>query len=206
MIFESLTVGALSVNCYLIGCESTKKAIIIDPGDNDNDILESLHNHNLELAKILITHGHVDHVGKLESLKKKTSAQIYMHKKDLLLFSDLQTHAQIFGLPDPGNPKIDVFIEEGDTITLGTLAFSVLHTPGHSAGSVTYKLDDMLFVGDLIFAGSIGRTDLPGGDYNTIIDSIESKIFTLPDNYKIYPGHGPVTTVGKEKSSNPFFK
>ncbi|MBD3340311.1 MAG: MBL fold metallo-hydrolase [Candidatus Lokiarchaeota archaeon] len=205
MIFEKIVVGQMAVNCYLIGCEQTKRAAIIDPGDEMKSILGAIQEKGLTLTKILLTHGHVDHLTQLHALKAKTGAEVSMHQKDEFLLSDVQQHAMFFGLPDPGTPKPDRFLEDGDVIDIGNTKVNVLHTPGHSPGSVTFHVDNRLFVGDLIFAGSIGRTDLPGGDYDNLMKSVRTKIFTLPDSTIIYPGHGPETTVGREKKSNQFF-
>ncbi|UCE04809.1 MAG: MBL fold metallo-hydrolase, partial [bacterium] len=150
-------------------------------------------------------HGHVDHVAHLTRIKKETNAEFLMHQEDAFLLKGLFAQALMFGLPNPGKPKPDRFVTDGEEIALGELNIKVVHTPGHSPGSVTYFVRDKLFVGDLIFAGSIGRTDLPKGNYQTLIHSVETKIFILPDETEIYPGHGPATTVGQEKATNPFF-
>jgi len=205
MILETITVGPLDVNCYLIGCEKTNEGAVVDPGDDASVILKAIKEKNLNIKYILLTHGHVDHLAHLSILKKETCAEFLMHQEDAFLFKGLFAQALMFGLPNPGKPKPDRFVSDSENITLGKLKIKVLHTPGHSPGSVTYFVDDKLFVGDLIFAGSIGRTDLPKGDYQTLINSVETKIFTLPDETVIYPGHGPETTVGMEKATNPFF-
>ncbi|MBD3290017.1 MBL fold metallo-hydrolase [candidate division KSB1 bacterium] len=205
MIFEKIVVGQMAVNCYLVGCEQTKQAAIIDPGEEMNSILTPLRENGLTLTTILLTHGHVDHLTQLHALKEKTGAEVLMHQKDEFLLKDVRQHAMFFGLPDPGTPKPDRFLNEAEVIDIGNTKVNVLHTPGHSPGSVTFHVDNRLFVGDLIFAGSIGRTDLPGGNYDDLMNSVRTKIFTLPDSTTIYPGHGPETTVGHEKQSNPFF-
>ncbi len=205
MILEKIVVGPLEVNCYLIGCEKTCDAAIIDPGDEINVIIRALKRHEMKLRYILLTHGHVDHLTQLEKLKNSTQAHVFMHQADLFLLKNLSIQAAMFGLPDPGNPKPDSFVSGGDILTLGELKIKVLHTPGHSPGSVVYHSEDHLFVGDLIFSGSIGRTDLPGGDYEVLIRSVQQNIFTLKDEVNIHPGHGPATTVGQEKRFNPFF-
>ena len=205
MIFETIVVGPLAVNCFIIGCEKTRKAAVIDPGAEMDKIINTLSRKNLTLTYILLTHGHVDHVAILNKLQQATSAEVLMHADDQFLFGTISTQAMMFGLPDPGNPKPDRFVTDGETLKFGEIVMKVIHTPGHSPGSVTYQIEDNLIVGDLIFAGSIGRTDLPGGNYETLIDSVKSKIFTFPDETKIFPGHGPATTVGNEKRFNPFF-
>jgi len=205
MILKTITVGPMGVNCYLIGCEKTKAGAVIDPGDDAPVILNAIKQEDLDIQYILLTHGHVDHLAHLMKLQDKINAEFLMHQEDAFLLKGLFAQALMFGLPNPGNPKADRFISDGEEIKLGDLKIKILHTPGHSPGSVTYFVEDKLFVGDLIFSGSIGRTDLPKGDYQTLINSVETKIFSLPDETIIYPGHGPETTVGQEKATNPFF-
>jgi hydroxyacylglutathione hydrolase len=205
MFLKTIVAGPLGVNCYILGCDRTKAGAVIDPGDDAPMILNAIRQNNLDIKYILLTHGHVDHLAHLMKLKDEINAEFLMHQEDAFLLTGLFAQAMMFGLPNPGKPKPDRFIEDGDEIILGDLKINVLHTPGHSPGSVTYFVDNKLFVGDLIFAGSIGRTDLPRGDYQTLINSVENKIFTLPDETMIYPGHGPETTVGQEKATNPFF-
>lgn len=206
MIFDKLILGPLGASCFVIGDEKTGHGLVIDPGDELNTITTTLTKHNLTLKYILITHGHVDHITQVSPLKDATGATTIMHKADHFLLSHASVQAMMFGLPDPGKPVVDKFVDEGDVIEMDGVRLDVLHTPGHSPGSITFKLPDDLIVGDLIFAGSIGRTDLPGGDYDTLIQSVKSKIFTLDEGMKIHPGHGPATTVGHEKATNPFFK
>lgn len=205
MILERIAVGPLAVNCYIIGCEKTRHSAVIDPGDEVERIVSAIKKNDLSLKYILLTHGHVDHVTQLATLKNKIPAEVFMHAGDLFLFENISIQAMMFGLPDPGHPQPDRFFADGEKLALGELELRVIHTPGHSPGSVTYQIKDNLFVGDLIFSGSIGRTDLPGGNYETLINSVQKKIFTFPDATKIYPGHGPMTTVGQEKRFNPFF-
>lgn len=205
MFLKTITAGPLGVNCYLIACENTKAGAVIDPGADAPQILKTIKDNNLDIKYILLTHGHVDHLAHLTRLKGELNAQFLMHQDDAFLLKGLFAQALMFGLPNPGNPKPDRFLSDGEEIILGDLKINVLHAPGHSPGSITFHVEDKLFVGDLIFSGSIGRTDLPKGDYQTLIDSVQTKIFTLPDETIIYPGHGPETTVGQEKLTNPFF-
>ena len=205
MILERIAVGPLAVNCYIIGCEKTRQLAVIDPGDEVERIESAIKKNDLSLKYILLTHGHVDHVAQLARLKNKIPAEVLMHAEDLFLFENISIQAVMFGLPDPGHPQPDRFVTDDEKLRLGELELRVLHTPGHSPGSVTYQIKDNLFVGDLIFSGSIGRTDLPGGNYETLITAVQKKIFTFPDETKIYPGHGPMTTVGQERRFNPFF-
>ena len=205
MILEIVVVGPLATNCIFLGCEKTKIGAIIDPGDETAVIVKAVEELNLDIKYILLTHGHVDHLAEVQRLKDKFKADFLMHEKDSFLVQHATTQASLYGLDDPGNPTPNRFLTDGDSISIGELKVEVFHTPGHSPGSITYFVEDKLLVGDLIFAGSIGRTDLPGGNYEHLIQSVETKIFTKPDSTHIYPGHGPVTTVGKEKTTNPFF-
>jgi len=205
MILDTLVVGPLAENCLIVGCEKTKIGAIIDPGDEASVILKSVEELSLEIKYILLTHGHVDHLAEVQKIKNKLNTEFLMHEADSLLVQNASIQAAMFGLPNPGNPKPDRYLADGDTISVGELTIKVLHTPGHSPGSITFFINDKLIVGDLIFSGSIGRTDLPGGNYEQLIKSVETKIFTLPNSTKIFPGHGPCTTVGAEKSTNPFF-
>jgi len=205
MLLKRITAGPLGVNCYIIACEQTGVGAVIDPGDDAPMILNVIAQQRLDVKYILLTHGHVDHLAHVSRIKNELGAQFLMHQDDAFLLKGLFAQALMFGLPNPGNPKPDRFIADGDEIALGNLTIKVLHTPGHSPGSVTYFVENKLFVGDLIFAGSIGRTDLPKGNFQTLIHSVQTKIFTLPDSTIIYPGHGPETTVGQEKLTNPFF-
>ena len=205
MILGTIVVGPLAVNCFIIGCEKTKQGAIIDPGDEAPMIHKLVEKLDLKIKYILLTHGHVDHLAEVQKLNDQLHAEFLMHEADSFLVENASTQAAMFGLPDPGNLNPDRYLSEGDTISLGELKIKVLHTPGHSPGSITFFIEDKLFVGDLIFASSIGRTDLPGGNYEQLIQSVESKIFTLPDSTKIFAGHGPSTTVFNEKTMNPFF-
>ena len=208
MIFQSLVVGPLQVNCFVLGCEKTGEAIVIDPGGDVDDILQFLAKANLNLKYILNTHSHLDHVGGNADLKENTSAKIIIHSLDAPDITNISSHGLLFGLRVKDSPPADILIEDGDEIVVGEeIKLKTLHTPGHSRGSCSFLLDgyDVVFVGDTLFAGSIGRTDLPGGDYNTLINSVRTKLFTLPDDFKALPGHGPQTTIGYEKKYNPFF-
>ncbi len=205
MILEIIPVGPLAVNCLLIGCKETGKAALIDPGDEAKRLQSIIDGHNLKLDKILLTHGHVDHVGAVVVMKQATGAMVYGHEGDAEWLENAAQHAVMFGLPDPGVPVLDHTVKEGDRVTVGNLVFDVFHTPGHSAGSVSYVIDGHAFVGDLLFQHSIGRTDLPGGDYDTLIHSVKTKIFSMQDDVIVYPGHGPITQVGVERRENPFF-
>ena len=201
----AMEVGPLAENTYIVGHASSGKAVVIDPGDEAGEILRQLAGRGWSLDKILLTHGHFDHVGAVSALKERTGASVYIHPDDAARMRTAGRQAMMFGLRVPSPPPPDVLVREGDSIPLGNVAFRVLHTPGHTPGHVTYLSGDLAFVGDLIFAGSIGRTDLPGGSLHELLRAVREKIFTLPGETVLFPGHGPATTVGEEKRGNPFF-
>lgn len=204
MIIEKLEVGPIMANCYILGCEETKEAVVIDPGDETDKILMALSNHGLKVKYILNTHGHFDHVGGNKRLKSATGAALMIHEDDEPMLADLSRAALNFGLTAENSPKSDKNVSDGDTISFGNLELKVFHTPGHSMGGICFYTEGHVFVGDTLFAGSIGRTDLPGGDYNTLISSIREKLFPLPDKTIVYTGHGPETSILREKRTNPF--
>lgn len=205
MIVECLTVGPLMENCYILGDEKTRSAAVIDPGDEAQRIVEKLAKKKLKCTHILLTHAHVDHISGINGVVEATGAKVYMHRGDSLMLKSAPVQALAFGMKPFLPPKVEKYLEDGEIIEIGELKVKVLHTPGHSSGGICFLVGNCIFVGDTIFQGSIGRTDLPGGNYNELINSIETKIFTLPDETTIYPGHGPETTVGYEKKYNPFF-
>ncbi|MCH7679616.1 MBL fold metallo-hydrolase [candidate division KSB1 bacterium] len=204
MFIETLEVGPFAENCYVVGCEATNEGVIIDPGDEIDRILEKVATLKLEIKYILITHAHLDHVKELSTLKNKIDVPVLMHRDDQFLLDGLPMQASAFGMTVSAIPKIDKYIAEGDTIQFGDIIFRVLHTPGHSPGNVSFVTREAAFVGDVLFSGSIGRTDLPGGDFALLIQSIKTKLFPLGDDIVIYSGHGPATTIKKEKETNPF--
>lgn len=204
MIMTSLPTGPLEVNCYLVGCEDTRKAAVIDPGGNVSSILELLQQHDLTLAMVINTHGHFDHIGANQSLLEKTGCELLIHKDDAPLLQRAAEHAALFGLTTSRSPAPTRLLKDGDVIELGNLSFKVIHTPGHSPGGICLHVDDCLFVGDTLFSGSIGRTDLPGGNHQQLISNIKNKLLCLADETKVFPGHGPATTIGQEKRHNPF--
>lgn len=209
MIFESIAVGPLQCNCYILGCEKTREALVIDPGDEVQLILPLLQKHGLKVKYILSTHAHIDHVGDLEKLKTKTGAQTLLHERDLPLYQNLPAQASWLGVDVPTMTQIDNFIQEGDKIGFGEHSGEVLFTPGHTPGSLCLHLPgqaNLLFAGDTLFHRSIGRTDLWGGSYEDIIQSIHKKLLVLDERTIVYPGHGPATTVEEEKRLNPFLR
>ena len=206
MILKALAVGPIMANCYILGCENTKSAAVIDPGEEADRILMELAKDNLTLKYIINTHGHFDHVGGNTGLKKASNAEIVIHEADAPMLTDLGRAAGAFGLSVQDSPPADKYVDEGDLISFGEISLKVLHTPGHSPGGISLHTDGIVFVGDTLFAGSIGRTDLPGGDFQTLIASIKTKLFPLGDDVKVYTGHGPSTTIGQEKQINPFLR
>ncbi len=193
-------------NCFIVGCENTKSAVVIDPGDEADKILMSLAESQLTVKYIINTHGHFDHVGANKKLKAATGADILIHKDDAPMLAQVSSASMAFGLQVEDSPPADRTLTDGDKITFGDITFTVIHTPGHSPGGISLLTDNVVFVGDSLFYGSIGRTDFPGGDYNTLIASIKNKLLPLGDDVKVYTGHGPATTIGQEKRMNPFLK
>lgn len=204
VIVEKLEVGVFAENCYIVGCPSSLKSVVIDPGDEIDRIVNRIRELGLDVEQVFLTHGHIDHVKEVNSFLETFDVPVCMNAKDQFLLDNLPAQAAIFGLSTAGIPQVDKYIDEGDMLSVGQLDFSVLHTPGHSPGSVTYVSGEIAFAGDVLFSGSIGRTDLAGGDFDTLIASIKSKLFPLGDKMVIYPGHGPMTSIGVERQTNPF--
>jgi len=208
MIHEILPVGLLQCNCSIFGDEQLHEAVVIDPGDNIDEILAVLARHALKVTAIVITHAHIDHIGGAAKLKAATGAPVYMNQNDQELYDDIEVQASWLGMETPGRTEIDVEARDGDSLTLGKTAFQVLHTPGHTQGSISLWIpsENKLIAGDTLFRDSIGRTDLPGGDGRQILKSIHDKLLTLPEDAAVVPGHGPNTTIGREKERNPFLR
>jgi len=211
MILESAAVGPFFKNGYVAGCENTRKAVFIDPGDEVEQLLDFIRAEKLDVTHILLTHAHVDHVSGVAEAKRTLGVPIYLHNEDLFLYQNAVRTGMMFGLTVEEPPPVDVFYEGEGPIAFGDYRVRVVHTPGHCPGGVCLaisKQDDPspphLFVGDTLFAGSIGRTDLPGGDYETLLKAITGTLFTFPDESIVYSGHGPETTIGREKATNPF--
>lgn len=210
MIHEILPVGMLQCNCSIFGDEQTRRAIVIDPGDGDDltAIQAVLAKHALTVQAIVITHAHIDHIGGAAKLKALTGAPVYMNEDDQPLYDQLDVQAGWLGMATPLRTAIDAPARDGDTLTLGETAIHVLHTPGHTQGSLCLFVpsEETLIAGDTLFRDSIGRTDLPGGDGRQIIRSIHNQLLTLPEDTDVICGHGPATTIGREKERNPFLR
>jgi hydroxyacylglutathione hydrolase len=204
MQLSRLVVGPLQVNCYIIFDEKTKEAIVIDPGDDARDILHLVNGKSLKVKYIVNTHAHFDHVGANKLLKEATGAELLIHEGDSALLGATTNQARMFGMTATSSPKADRFVKHGDVITAGDVSLTVLHTPGHSAGGISLVGDGVVFTGDALFAGSVGRTDLMGGDLMTLITAIKEHLMTLPDDTIVLSGHGPQSTIGEERADNPF--
>jgi hydroxyacylglutathione hydrolase len=206
MIHEILAVGPLQCNCSILGDETSREAIVVDPGDDISRIVSTLEQHRLTVKQIIVTHAHIDHIAGAQRLKKLTGAPILYNQNDLPLVQMMDIQAGWLGVPTPEVAPPDASLEGGQAITITGLSGSILHTPGHTEGSVCLYLPqhNLLLAGDTLFAGSIGRTDLPGGDTRKLLKSIHDSLLTLPDDVTVIPGHGPNTTIGVERESNPF--
>lgn len=206
MIFKSIVVGELDVNCFILACEKTREGIVVDPGDNVPGILALAGEDDIRIVEIVATHGHFDHIGRVHSLKKETGAPFAIHGADRFLVENLPDIAVVFGVDSDPAPEIDRTLEEDDTVRFGEETLRVLHTPGHAPGNIALTWPGHAIVGDTVFAGSVGRTDFEGGDRELLLRSIREKILTLGDDTRLYPGHGPFTTVEHERKTNPFLK
>lgn len=204
MIIETLAVGPIMANCFILGCEQTLEAAVIDPGDEADRILKTLAESNLTAKLIINTHGHFDHVGANKRLKEVTGAPILIHPLDAPMLDQLADSAAAWGMRADNSPPPDRELQDGDEVNFGKIRLTVVHTPGHTPGGISLYTAREVFVGDTLFAGSIGRTDFPGGSFATLKESIQQKLFVLSDDLKVYPGHNQTTTIGMEKRTNPF--
>ena len=205
MIVRKLEVGPFASNCYIIGSEADREGMIIDPGDEAKLILSEVKDLGLDIKVIALTHGHIDHIGALKEVKEATGAQVAIHTDDVRVLKD--RFLSIFlGIRRRSPPPPDRLLNDGDTISVGGLKFTVIHTPGHSQGSICLLGEGVLFSGDTLFNYGVGRSDLPGSgsNHNQLIDSIQRRLLVLDDDIKVYPGHGPETTIGAERRGNPF--
>jgi hydroxyacylglutathione hydrolase len=208
MIHKILPVGPLQCNCSIIGDETTHQAMVIDPGDDIEDVLAIIRQNKLEVKQIIITHAHIDHVGGAMKLRAATGAPILLNQNDYALLKLLDVQATWLGMEAPADVTIEASIADGESLQAGSLKANVIHTPGHTEGSVClyFPAEKLLIAGDTLFARSIGRTDLPGGSFEKIIRSLKNRVMALPDETVVIPGHGPRTTIGEEREENPFLK
>ncbi|NNG02307.1 MAG: MBL fold metallo-hydrolase [Desulfobacteraceae bacterium] len=204
MILKQLALGPIQANCYILGCENTRKAAVIDPGDEADKILVALAEDRLTVSAIINTHGHFDHVSANRRIKDATGGELMIHPQDTPMLAQLSASASAWGLNAEDSPPPDRELNDGDTIDVGELTLKVIHTPGHTPGGISLFTNNHVFVGDTLFAGSIGRTDFPGGNYDTLISSIQKKLFPLGDEVQVMPGHMGPSTIGQEKRTNPF--
>ncbi|TRO81166.1 MBL fold metallo-hydrolase [Trichloromonas acetexigens] len=204
MIIEALPVGPLQVNCYIVGCETTREALVVDPGDEGGRILAALDRAGLQARLVVNTHGHFDHIGANAFLVEKTGAELLIHEKDVPLLAQSERHAELFGLSVVPSPAPTRTLVGGEELSVGELRIQIIHTPGHSPGGICLLVDGHLFAGDTLFAGSIGRTDLAGGNHEQLLAAIREQLLVLPEATVVHPGHGPDTSIGREKRNNPF--
>jgi glyoxylase-like metal-dependent hydrolase (beta-lactamase superfamily II) len=206
MLLKTLVVGPIAANCYLLGCPQTGEGAVIDPGDEAERILQAARGAGLQIRYIINTHGHIDHIGANHALKVATGASILIHSADAPMLVEPGKNLSAWVGSRIKSPPADTLLQEGDSISIGkTIKLTVIHTPGHTPGGICLKGEGLIFTGDTLFAGSIGRTDFPGGSHQQLLHAIKEKLFTLDDNLKVYPGHGPASSIGTERVENPFF-
>ncbi len=208
MIFQMMQVGPLGVNCYIVGDENSREVVVLDPGGHARQISELLNTLRLRVSAIVLTHAHFDHVMGVEGLKRATLAPLLVGEKEKRVFESVERQGEAFGLAVPPLPEPERWLNEGDVVEAGNFKLQVFEVPGHSPGSIAlYNAENgVVFVGDVLMRGTIGRTDLSGGSFEELLKSIRTKLYTLPDATKVYSGHGPMTTIGEEKLLNPFTK
>lgn len=204
MIFEWIPVGPMGANCYIIGCEETREGAVVDPGDEGRRIVAKARELGLNIKSIILTHGHIDHIMAVDVVKEATGAQILIHREDAPMLVDGKRNLSYFMGSLKNYSAADVLLKDGDTIKVGNLEIKVLHTPGHTPGGICLVIEGKIISGDTLFEGSVGRSDFPGGSHETLIGSIKNKLMSYPDETKVYPGHGPSTTIGFERLNNPF--
>lgn len=208
MFHKILPVGVLQCNCSIVGDEQSHEAMVIDPGDQIEEILAILRQENLSLKYIVVTHAHIDHIGGAMKLKAATGAPILLNQNDLALMKMLDVQATWVGMRPPGQVQVDESVADGQSLKIGNINSTVIETPGHTEGSICilFPQEKKLIAGDTLFAGSIGRTDLPGGSFDKIMRSLRTRLLALPDDTEVVPGHGPLTSIGEERDTNPFLR
>lgn len=208
MLFKTVVVGPLGVNCSILGCEREKKGIVVDPGGDVASIISAVEGLELSIVAIINTHGHFDHVGGNSKIKSMIDAPLYIHKEDAPMLGRVSQVAGMYGMVGENSPPADVYLEDGQIIDFGSCRLKVIHTPGHTPGGccLYIETEQKLISGDTLFADGVGRTDLPGGSHQQLVASIREKLFVLPDEVEVFPGHGPSTTIGYEKQHNPYLE
>jgi len=201
---ESLILGPVQTNCYIVSCPQTQFGVVIDPGADAEQIFEIVHANNLQIQYILLTHAHFDHVGAAGTVKSRYDVPICLHRDEKPVLDTIDQQTAMFGLPPVPSFSVDQWLTGGDELDCGGVNIRVLETPGHTPGGTSFYADSGVFVGDALFHHGIGRTDLPGGDFSRLLEGIRQELFTLPEDTEVFPGHGPSTTIGEEKQSNPF--
>ena len=204
LIVHQMSVGPLQVNCFIVACRRTSEAAVIDPGEEGERILHFAEKKGLKIRKVVNTHGHFDHIGANQHIIEMTGAELLIHADDLPLLQNARSHAEVYGLAVAASPEPDRLLDQGDNVQVGDLTFKVFHVPGHSPGGICLMAEGHLFVGDVLFSGSIGRTDLPGGDFDSLVKGVRERLFALSEETIVHPGHGPDTTIARERQNNPF--
>ena len=204
MFIKSITVSPFASNCYIVASEKTHNGVIIDPGDEVDRIIGEIEDAGVTVSKIINTHGHIDHTAGAKEMQDKLGIPFFIHEGDMDLLKLINEQAQMYGMETRGVPEVEEYLNEGDIIEFDDIKLSVLHTPGHSPGGICFLGEKDILVGDTLFEGSIGRTDLPGGDYEQLIEAIDKKLMTLDEKINVFSGHGSPTTIGVEKRTNPF--
>jgi glyoxylase-like metal-dependent hydrolase (beta-lactamase superfamily II) len=206
LTWKVLTVGPFAMNAYILWCSRTHAGILVDPGDEPDLILQTVAALKVQPERIVLTHAHLDHVFHAKAVQERLQLSLFMHRNDEPLLARLPYQAQMFGLPAPESPRVEGYLADGDEVKFGEVTMKILHAPGHSPGSIVLYGEDTVIAGDVLFQGSIGRTDLPMGSYETLMNSIHRKLMPLPDHVRVLPGHGGETTIGIERRSNPFLR